>query len=74
MSAARLLKGGIVVGCGVLAGRAIWERLAASDGPDPVSGSVYRDTLGWRLYDGPPRPQTAASAGTSCRRRSASRC
>ncbi len=60
MSAARLLKGGIVVGCGVLAGRAVWERLAASDGPDPVSGSRYRDTLGWRLYDG------AAAAADRC--------
>ena len=60
MSAARLLRGGIVVGCGVLAGRAIWERLAASDGPDPVSGSRYRDTLGWRLYDG------AAAAADRC--------
>ena len=52
MSVPRLVRTGVVVGCGALAGRAIWQRLASSDGPDPVSGSVYRDSLGWRLYDG----------------------
>jgi Animal haem peroxidase len=56
----RLVKTGIVVGCGALVGRAVWERLSSSDGPDPVSGSVYRDTLGWRLYD------AAAAAADRC--------
>ena len=41
-------------------GKAVWERLASSDGPDPVSGSVYRDSLGWRLYD------DAAAAADRC--------
>jgi hypothetical protein len=52
MSAGKLIKAGLVVGGGVLVGRAIWDRLAEPDGPDPVSGSVYRDSAGWRLYDG----------------------
>ncbi len=60
MSVRRLVKTGIVVGCGALAGKAVWERLSSSDGPDPISGSVYRDTLGWRLYDG------AAAAADRC--------
>jgi Animal haem peroxidase len=52
VSAPRVLRTGIALGLGALAGRALWQRLGAPDGPDAVSGSVYRDTLGWRLYDG----------------------
>jgi hypothetical protein len=60
VSLRRLVKTGVVLGCGALAGKAVWERLSSSDGPDPISGSVYRDTLGWRLYDG------AAAAADRC--------
>ena len=52
MSAARLLRTGLVAGGVVLAGRAAWRLLSEPEGPDAVSGSAYRDTAGWRLYDG----------------------
>jgi Animal haem peroxidase len=46
MSAPRLLRTGLIAGGGFLAGRAIWRRLSSPE------DSGYRDTLGWRLYDG----------------------
>ena len=60
MSLPRLVRTGVAVGLGVVVGKAVWERLSASDGPDPVSGSRYRDSLGWRLYD------NAAAAADGC--------
>ena len=52
MSAAKLLRTGLIAGGTVLAGRAAWRLLSQPEAPDPVSGSVYRDSVGWRLYDG----------------------
>jgi hypothetical protein len=60
MSLPRLVRTGVAVGLGVVVGKAVWERLSSSDGPDPVSGSRYRDSLGWRLYD------NAAAAADRC--------
>ncbi len=51
MSAGRLLRAGLIAGGVVLAGRAAWRLLSEPEGADPVSGSVYRDTIAWRLYD-----------------------
>ena len=52
MSAGKLLRTGILAGGAVLAGRAAWRLLSEPDSPDAVSGSVYRNSAGWRLYDG----------------------
>jgi len=52
VSAGKLLRTGLVAGGVVLAGRAAWRLLSEPEGADAVSGSVYRDTAGWRLYDG----------------------
>jgi len=47
----KLLRTGLLAGAVVLSGRAAWRLLSEPAGPDPVSGSRYRDTAGWRLYD-----------------------
>src|SRR6185437_15629223 len=51
MSAGKLLRTGLFAGGTFLAGRAAWRLLSQREAPDPLSGSVYRDTVGWRLYD-----------------------
>ena len=51
MSAGKLLRTGLFAGGTFLAGRAAWRLLSQPEAPDPLSGSVYRDTVGWRLYD-----------------------
>jgi hypothetical protein len=51
MSAGKLLRTTLVTGGVVLAGRAAWRLLSEPEAPDPLSGSVYRYSAGWRLYD-----------------------
>jgi Animal haem peroxidase len=48
----KLLRTGLLAGAVVLTGRAAWRLVSEPERPDPLSGSRYRDTAGWRLYDG----------------------
>jgi heme peroxidase len=48
----KLLRTGLLAGAVALTGRAAWRLLSEPEGPDPLSGSRYRGTAGWRLYDG----------------------
>jgi Animal haem peroxidase len=48
----KLLRTGLLAGAALLTGRAAWRLLSEPEGPEAPSGSRYRDTAGWRLYDG----------------------